>query len=81
MNEPTKLFGVPILAPGMEALAIEHCLGDCGKACMAGLVVEGIGPMFPCKEESCKFEEAVLEYGTNVIFGELQTLFLRKLKN
>ena len=74
-----KLWAVPIAAPGMDELVKAHCLGDCGKA-LLGMLVSEIGPLVPCKQELCPFEENTLHYGEFQSENETYDVTLRKLR-
>lgn len=70
------IYGVPLMLQEKEIEA--YCFGSCGKAKLAGIESDIAGPLIPCSETNCKYEEA----RTPVIgeaFGE--EVCIRKLKD
>ena len=51
------IYGVSILI--QKEIIDRLCFGSCGKILMAGIDGgESIGPLCPCKEDDCQYEEA-----------------------
>jgi len=63
-----------------EDLITKYCFGDCGKALIGGIVDDVAGPLIPCKQEVCPYEEATMEAGEFKSEGEIYNVTLRKLK-
>jgi len=61
-------------------LVDKYCFGDCGKAVIGGLMCPVAGPLVPCKQEVCPYEEATVVAGEFVHEGEIYSVTLRKLR-
>jgi len=82
MSEPIEVWGVAALAPLQKAAFEAHCVGDCGKISMGGLIDDDLtGGMFVCCQPTCPHEAKTLQnYGTTNSFGKPHTVHLRMLK-
>ena len=51
----TKLFGVSPLIQKKEV--DKYCFDICGKVLVGGLGCDETGPLFPCRQEDCPYED------------------------
>jgi hypothetical protein len=82
VSEPTRVFGVAVLAPRQKAAAEAHCFGDCGKLSMGGVIADELtGGLCVCCEPVCPYmAKEMPEYGSTMSFGRPHTITLRLLE-
>lgn len=81
--KPIKVYGLLIMEMSQKPLIEKHCFGDCGKASMAGAIMdEHLGGLMVCCEEVCPWLKKQMDgepYGTTMSFGRPHEVYLRTI--
>jgi len=79
-KEKMVLFGV---SPIMQEKEIDHyCFGVCGKITVGGINDDVMGPLCPCRQETCEYEDKRSDIIGTITDtdGESIDIIIRKLK-
>lgn len=79
---PVKVWGLVAMSDEQKPLIQKHCLGDCGKVSMAGVIDHpDCGPLWVCPEEKCPWLKAETEepVGKTMSFGRPHIVYLRAI--
>jgi hypothetical protein len=81
-DTPIKVFGLVAMHSEQKPLIEKHCLGDCGKLSIGGVITDPMtGGLWVCCEAICPWlkVEMTEPYGTTMSFGRPHEVYLRSL--